>query len=149
VSGWWSPASIYFSRHRGAAYSVEARAGVNLQTVHYYERRGLLPEPPRTGSNHRTYPADAVLRVRFIKRAQELGFTLKEIEELLSLRAAPKARCGDVRGRAEAKVRDIDARVRTLQAMKKALSKLVGECSGSGPVTDCPILEALDSEDEP
>ena len=125
---------------------VAQRAGVNLQTVHYYERRGLLPKPPRTDSNYRAYPADAVLRVRFIKRAQDLGFTLKEIQELLSLRAAPRARCGDVRERAEAKVRDIDEKVRTLQAMRTALTKLVRECSGSGPVTKCPILEALDSE---
>lgn len=126
---------------------VAQRAGVHLQTVHYYERRGLLPEPPRTASGYRSYPADAVLRVRFIKRAQELGFTLKEIEELLSLRAAPRAQCSDVRARAEAKVRDIDERVRTLQAMRRALVQLVGECSGAGPITDCPILEALQPED--
>lgn len=125
---------------------VARRAGVNLQTVHFYERRGLLPTPPRTASNYRAYPADAVLRVRFVKRAQELGFTLKEIQELLSLRAAPRARCGDVRLRAEAKLQAIDAKMRTLRAMRRALTKLVAECSGSGPVTDCPILEALDSE---
>jgi len=127
---------------------VAKQAGVNLQTIHYYERRGLLPKPPRTGSNYRAYPEDAVLRVRFIKRAQELGFTLKEIKELLSLRAAPRTRCADVRERAEAKVQDIDGKVRTLQAMRKALTKLIGECSGSGPVSQCPILEALDSEGE-
>lgn len=127
---------------------VAKQAGVNLQTVHYYERRGLLPRPPRTGSNYRAYPVEAVLRVRFIKRAQELGFTLKEIKELLALRAAPLTRCADVRERAEAKVHDIDDKVRTLQAMRKALTKLVGECSGSGPVSQCPILEAIDSEDE-
>ena len=127
---------------------VAKQAGVNLQTIHYYERRGLLPKPPRTGSNYRAYPEDAVLRVRFIKRAQELGFTLKEIKELLSLRAAPRTRCADVRERAEAKVQDIDGKVRTFQAMRKALTKLIGECSGSGPVSQCPILEALDSEGE-
>jgi Hg(II)-responsive transcriptional regulator len=127
---------------------VAKRAGVNLQTIHYYERRGLLPKPPRTESNYRTYPDEAVLRVRFIKRAQELGFTLKEIKELLSLRAAPRTRCADVRNRAEAKVQDIDDKVKTLRAMRKALTKLIGECSGKGPVTQCPILEALDLEDE-
>ncbi|MBW1687732.1 MAG: MerR family transcriptional regulator [Deltaproteobacteria bacterium] len=127
---------------------VEKKAGVNLQTIHYYERRGLLPKPPRTGSNYRAYPEDAVLRVRFIKRAQELGFTLKEIKELLSLRAAPRTRCADVRERAEAKVQDIDNKVRTLRAMRKALIRLIGECSGKGPVTQCPILEALDSKDK-
>ena len=127
---------------------VAKQAGVNLQTIHYYERRGLLPRPPRTESNYRAYPADAVLRVRFIKRAQELGFTLKEIKELLSLRAAPRTRCADVRERAKTKVRDIDDKVRTLLAMRKALTKLIGECSGGGPVSQCPILEALDSEGE-
>lgn len=127
---------------------VAKQAGVNLQTIHYYERRGLLPKPPRTGSNYRAYPEDAVLRVRFVKRAQELGFTLKEIKELLSLRAAPRTRCADVRQRAQTKVQDIDDKVRTLQAMRKALTKLIGECSGKGAVTQCPILEALDSEDE-
>lgn len=127
---------------------VAKQAGVNLQTIHYYERRGLLPRPPRTESNYRAYPAEAVLRVRFVKRAQELGFTLKEIKELLSLRAAPRTRCDDVRERAEAKVQDINAKVRTLQAMRKALTMLIGECSGTGPVSQCPILEALDSEDE-
>jgi MerR family mercuric resistance operon transcriptional regulator len=127
---------------------VAKLAGVNLQTVHYYERRGLLPRPPRTESNYRAYPEDAVRRVQFIKRAQELGFTLKEIKELLSLRAAPRTRCADIRKRAETKVEDIDRKVRTLQAIRKALTKLIGECSGEGPVTHCPILEALDSEDE-
>jgi len=124
------------------------QATVNLQTIRYYERRGLLPRPPRTVSNYRVYPREAVVRVRFIKRAQELGFTLKEIKELLSLRAAPRARCADVRERAEIKVRDIDDKVRTLQSMRKALHKLIGECSGNGPVSRCPILEALDSEGE-
>jgi len=86
--------------------------------------------------------------VRFIKRAQELGFTLKDIKELLSLRAAPRARCADVRHRAKAKAHDIDQKVYTLRAMRRALTKLIGECSGKGPVTQCPILEALDSEDD-
>lgn len=126
---------------------VAKQAGVNLQTVHYYERRGLLPRPPRTVSNYRVYPVEAVLRVRFIKRAQELGFTLKEIKELLALRATPRTRCAEVRDRAEAKVQDIDDKVRTLQAMRKALTKLIGECSGSGVVSQCPILEAIDSKD--
>ncbi len=124
---------------------VAKQAGVNVPTIHYYERRGLLPRPPRTESNYRLYPRDAVRRVQFIKRAQELGFTLKEIKELLSLRAAPLARCADVRNRAQAKLQNIDEKMHTLQAMRKALTKLIGECSGKGPVTECPILDALDS----
>jgi MerR family mercuric resistance operon transcriptional regulator len=127
---------------------VARQAGVNLQTIRYYERRGLLARPPRTESNYRAYPQDTVLRVRFIKRAQELGFTLKEIKELLSLRAAPRTRCADVRKRAHAKVQDIDDRVRALQGMRRALTRLIDECSGSGPVTECPILDALEDQNE-
>lgn len=127
---------------------VAKRAGVEPQTLHYYERRGLLPEPPRTAGNYRAYPEETVRRVRFIKRAQELGFTLREIEELLSLRATPRARCVDVRERARTKVSDIDDKVRTLVAMRNALTQLIDECAGKEPATECPILEALDSEDE-
>ena len=126
---------------------VAKQTGVNPQTMHYYERRGLLSKPPWTDSNYRVYSEDAVRRVRFVKRAQGLGFTLKEIKELLSLRAAPRTRCAEVRKRAEAKIQDIDLKIRTLQAMRKALSKLIAECSGMGPVTQCPILEVLDSEE--
>jgi MerR family mercuric resistance operon transcriptional regulator len=122
---------------------IAERAKVNLQTVRYYEKRSLVPKPPRTNSNYRMYPEDTVRRVRFIKYAQELGFTLEEIKELLSLRAAPKTRCADVRERAEAKVLDINSKIRTLKGMRKALTKLIGECSGEGPATECPILDAL------
>ncbi|MGH9320100.1 MAG: MerR family DNA-binding protein [Vicinamibacteria bacterium] len=124
---------------------VARQAGVNLQTVRYYERRRLLPEPPRTRSNYRAYPEDTIRRIRFIKRAQELGFTLAEIEDLLSLRAAPRARCADVYRRAETKARDIDAKVRALKAMRRALSKLMAECSGRSAVSACPILDALET----
>lgn len=126
---------------------VAKRAAVNLQTIHFYEREGLLPKPPRTTSNYRMYSEDAVRRVRFIKRAQELGFALKDIRELLSLRATPGSRCADIRQRAIAKLRDIDEKIATLQRMRKALTKLTAECAGRRPITACPILEALDSED--
>lgn len=126
---------------------VARRAAVNLQTIHFYEREGLLPRPPRTASNYRMYSEVAVRRVRFIKRAQELGFALKDIKELLSLRATPGTRCTDIRQRTMAKLRDIDEKIGTLQAMQKALTKLIGECAGRRPITACSILEALDSED--
>ena len=125
---------------------VAKRAAVNLQTIHFYEREGLLPRPQRTASNYRMYSGDAVQRVRFIKRAQELGFALKDIKELLSLRATPGTRCADVRQRATAKLADIEAKIRTLQAMRKALTRLIGECAGRRHISDCPILEALDSD---
>jgi len=125
-----------------------ARAvGVNLETVRYYERRGLLPKPPRSGSGYRLFPIEAKRRLRFIRRAQELGFSLGEIRELLSLRVAPTAKSADVRRRARAKITDIEAKIRSLQSMKKALHELTETCSGCGPVRDCPILESLDAED--
>ncbi len=123
------------------------QCAVNFETIRYYEQRGLIPRAARSAGNYRLYRADTVRRVRFIKRAQELGFTLKEIKELLALRATTGTHCADVRKRAEVKVADIHERIRTLQAMQKALTKLVGQCSGKGPVTGCPILEALDAED--
>jgi len=124
---------------------VAERAKVHIETLRYYERRGLVERPLRSASNYRLYPEDAVRRVRFIKRAQELGFSLKEIKEPLSLRAAPEAECGEIRAHAEAKIKDIDEKVGALMAMKSALSTLVTECSGQGPLTDCPILESLDT----
>jgi len=126
---------------------VARRAAVNVQTIYFYEREGLLPRPPRTASNYRMYSEDTVRRVRFIKRAQELGFALRDIKELLSLRATPGTRCAGIRQRAMAELRDIDEKIGTLQAMRNALTKLIGECAGRRPITACPILEALDSED--
>lgn len=125
---------------------VAKEAKVHIETLRYYERRGLLTSPPRSTSNYRLYAADTVRRVRFIKGAQELGFSLKEILELLSLRAEPNTRCEDIRERAEAKIENLEAKIRSLRAMKQALTKLVAECSGNGPITECPILESVDFE---
>lgn len=124
------------------------RCEVNFETIRYYEQQGLIPQPSRTVSNYRVYDEDTVRRVRFIKRAQELGFTLKEIKDLLSLRAAPGAGCADVYERAEVKIQSIDEKIRTLKAMRRALSKLMSECTGRGGITECPILDALE-DDEP
>jgi Hg(II)-responsive transcriptional regulator len=126
---------------------VAEQAKVHIETLRYYERRGLVARPPRSASNYRRYPPDAVRRVQFIKRAQELGFSLKEIKALLSLRAAPEAECGEIHARAEAKIEAIDEKIDALMAMKSALSKLVAECSGRGPLTECPILESLDTKE--
>lgn len=124
------------------------RCEVNSETIRYYEQQGLIPKPARTVANYRIYGEDTVRRVRFVKRAQELGFTLREIKDLFSLRAAPKARCADVYQRAQAKIQNIDEKIRTLQAMRRALSKLMAECEGRGGISECPILEALE-DDEP
>lgn len=123
---------------------VAAQGRVNLQTIRYYEREGLLPKPARLASGYRVFSSDAVHRVRFIKRAQELGFSLKEIKELMGLRLAPGATCGQVRKRAEAKIGDIEDKIRSLQRMKRALGKLTAACGGKGSVSECPILDALE-----
>ena len=122
------------------------RAGVGVETIRFYEREGLIAEPDRRASGYRQYDADAVLRVRFIRRAKDLGFTLKEVHELLDLRVDPDCGCADVRGQARAKIRDIEQRIASLQAMKAALERLAKKCRGRGPTSECPILEELDKE---
>lgn len=122
------------------------QAGVNLETVRYYERRGLLPKPPRSASGYRLFPVEAARRLRFIRRAQQLGFSLGEIRELLSLRMSATARSTDVRKRAEAKIAHINAKIRSLDSMKRTLRKLTNACEGCGPIVACPILESLDKE---
>ncbi len=120
--------------------------GINLETIRYYEREGLLPRPPRTRAGYRVFPTDAARRLRFIKRAQGLGFSLKEIRELLTLRVKPGTKRDQIQARAEAKIVDIDQKIETLTAMKRALSQLTTQCSGCGPIAECPILESLDHE---
>jgi len=123
---------------------VARQAGVGVETVRFYEREGLIEEPPRRASGYRQYPPETAARIRFVRRAKELGFTLKEIKELLSLRASPRSRCTDVRQRAEAKIEDIQQKIRDLQKMMKSLKQLTAACEGRGPVTECPILDALE-----
>lgn len=120
------------------------RAGINIETIRYYERKGLIPQPHRRDSGYRQYPIEMITRLQFIKHAKTLGFSLKEIRELLSLKHDPKTPCSKVRNRAESKIEDIDGKIRTLQKMKKALVKLTKSCNGTGPVKECPILEALE-----
>lgn len=120
------------------------KAQVNVETVRYYERKGLIPKPPQRASGYRQYPQETVARIQFIKNAKELGFSLREISELLSLRVNPDSRCGDVKKRAEEKISDIEEKIKTLQKMKKALLKLAKECKGRADISECPILEALE-----
>lgn len=124
------------------------RAQVNVETIRYYERRGLLPEPPRRWSGYREYSRADVAHLRFIKCAKELGFSLSEISELLSLRVDPDTACDEVKQRTEIKIADIEAKIQTLERMKKALKKLVASCSDRGPTSACPILEALETTEE-
>lgn len=127
---------------------VAQRAGVGIETVRFYEREGLIDEPPRGPSGYRHYPESVVPRLLFIKRAKELGFTLNEIKELLALRLDPETTCADVKRRTETKIVDIEEKMRSLRRMKKALVKLTESCiGGRGPVDECPILEALDPQE--
>ena len=123
---------------------VAAAAAVNVQTLRYYERVGLLPQPARRSSGYRAYGADSVRRVRFIKRAQDLGFTLGEIADLLALREQSLTACEQVETRASAALRRIDAKVRDLESMRDALSEYVTTCQSRRPFGDCPLLRALD-----
>jgi MerR family copper efflux transcriptional regulator len=120
-------------------------AGVGVETVRFYEREGLLAEPPRRASGYRQYPEAAVARVQFIRHAKELGFSLKEIGELLELRLARGVSCAAVQRRAMAKIEDIEARIAALRRMKRALAKLAATCGDRGAASECPILEALEA----
>ena len=128
---------------------VARRAGVGVETVRFYERQGLLEEPDRKASGYRQYGGEAVSVLRFIRRAKELGFTLKEIKALLALRLDGSARQSDVRKQAGAKIADIEAKVRDLQRMRDALLRLLDACHGDGPTKGCPILGALDPPEGP
>ncbi len=123
------------------------KAGINLETVRYYERRGLLPKPPRTASGYRLFPPDALQRLRFIRRSQDLGFSLAEIRELLALRVSPRKTSAEILKRAEAKIVDIERKIKSLESMRKSLRKLTISCAGCGPISECPILEGLGGED--
>jgi MerR family copper efflux transcriptional regulator len=123
------------------------RGGVGVETVRFYERQGLLDQPPRSDSGYRQYPQEVVSRLRFIQRAKDLGFSLAEIKELISLRLDSTTSAGEVRSRSEAKIADIDERVRDLLRMRGALERLVSSCDAAGSIGDCPILTALDGDE--
>jgi MerR family mercuric resistance operon transcriptional regulator len=119
------------------------QANVNLETIRYYERRGLLLEPPRNESGHRRYTLEALRRTEFIKRTQSLGFSLNEISDLLSFRVGTGRTCADVKIRVEAKIKDVQEKIADLKEIEQALRRLADQCSGKGPVGQCPILEEL------
>jgi len=126
---------------------VAKRAGVGVETIRFYEREGLIGKPARRPSGYRQYEPDIVRRIRFIQRAKELGFSLREITELLSLRVARGRACEAVKARAAAKMEDIESKIAGLERMKRALTSLVEACAGRGSVGECPILDALDADE--
>jgi Hg(II)-responsive transcriptional regulator len=124
---------------------VAAQAQVNTQTLRYYERRGLLPEPERTTSGYRAYSVDAVRLVRFVKRAQQLGFTLNDIEELLHLAGGGPASCEGAKSMARSRIADLERRIQELAGMRDALSRLVETCDRPRDERDCPILHDIET----
>ena len=117
-------------------------AGVNIETVRFYERRGLIEQPPK-GDGYRVYSADQVARIRFIKEAQQIGFMLSEIGELLTLRADPSADCAAVREQAVAKLDEVHRKIEQLQRVGAALETLIAACPRRGALQECSIMDAL------
>lgn len=122
------------------------KVGVNVQTVRYYERLRLLDPTARKPSGYRLYGQDEERRLRFIKNAQALGFTLREIADLLNLRVTAAARCGDVRRKAQAKLEQVTAKLRDLRTLERALMSLIRTCRAGQPTEQCPILQCLERE---
>ncbi|MBN8546073.1 MAG: heavy metal-responsive transcriptional regulator [Ignavibacteria bacterium] len=119
-------------------------AGINVESIRYYEKQGLLPKPKRRDSHYRIYDEVDLHRLLFIKRAKELGFTLKEIKELLRLRIDDDAKCGDIKHLTEQKLRDVENRIRDLKKIKTVLVKLIDQCINEEVSSEeCPILESI------
>ena len=124
---------------------VAAQAGVGVETIRFYERKGLIDRPPRRARGFRSYSSETVERVTFIRKAKDLGFSLHEVQDLLSIRDEDGATCADVFRRAEAKIADVGARIAALKSMRRSLAALMHECDGTAPVAKCPIVISLRS----
>lgn len=127
---------------------VARDAGVNVETLRYYERRGILRTPPRRESGYREYTNEAVGIIRFVKRAQELGFSLDEVETLLSLAAGGPESCDSARTLAARKLDELDAKMRSISAMQDSLRRLIATCEMPRGERDCPLLDALGGRDD-
>jgi MerR family copper efflux transcriptional regulator len=125
---------------------VAKQTGVTVETLRFYEKQGLIETPRRTGSGYRQYPQATLKRVRFIQNAKEVGFTLKDIAELLALRQEPGTSCPDIKLRASLKIEEVEQKIRDLSRIREALARMIVKCSSEGPVSQCPILEELDEE---
>ncbi len=124
-------------------------AGVGVETIRFYERKGLIEQPRKPqDAGFRVYPEETVHRIRFIRQAQELGFSLREIQDLLSLRADPAADAGDVRVRATAKLAEVNRKITELERIRAALETLIAACPGGGVLRSCSIMESLREKEE-
>ncbi|MGH9206926.1 MAG: MerR family transcriptional regulator [Acidimicrobiales bacterium] len=127
---------------------LAAQAGVNVQTLRYYERRGLLPAPERSVSGYRSYDTQAVRTVRFVKRAQQLGFSLEEIDSLLELAAGGPASCDAAKTVATEKLAQLEEKIASLLSMRDSLRQLVATCDRSPNKRECPLLDAIEDDTE-
>jgi MerR family mercuric resistance operon transcriptional regulator len=127
---------------------VAKHAGVTVEAIRFYESQALIPEPPRSESGYRQYNSETIRRVRFIQRAKELGFSLKDIHALLTLRNEPSATCGDVKARALQKIAEVDEKTLDLTRIRRALTNLVAQCDAEADLSECPILDALDEKND-
>ena len=123
---------------------VAKQSGIGIETIRFYERKGLIDEPPRKESGYRQYTDDVIRQLTFIQHAKTLGFSLREINELLSLRSRPGVTSREIKLMAQTKLGDIEQKIKMLRRMQKTLKNLVNQCSGHGPTEECPIIEALD-----
>ncbi len=118
------------------------QASVGVETIRFYERQGLLPEPPRSAAGYRRYSSEELDRLRFIRGAKQLGFSLSEIGELLELRHEPSTACDSVRERVEGKLADIRSRIRSLEEIQQDLEQLHAACDANA-ADDCPTLDQI------
>lgn len=119
------------------------RSGLSVETLRYYERRGLIPPPERLASGYRSFPEQTLDRLVFIKRSKELGFSLDEIAELLQLEIDPSIGAAEVKGRVDSKIAMIERKIADLKQLQGSLQRLSNLCCGEGSLSDCPILEYL------
>ena len=125
---------------------VAKQSSVGVETVRFYENKGLIAAPKRNASGYRQYSESVVKQIQFIQHAKSLGFSLREVRELIALRGERGARCKGIKETAIAKIADIQQKIDSLEKMKMALQPLVDQCRASGPISDCPILGALDND---
>lgn len=126
---------------------VARASGVKLSTVRYYERLGIVPPPPRSAGGYRRYSPEAVDRIRFVRHAQQLGFSLSETKQLLALWTEPHDECGRVRERAERKLTEVEKKIVALRAIRADLAGLIRLCRCHTPDAPCPLLRRLESSD--
>ena len=125
---------------------IAKETGIGIETIRYYEQLKLMPQPKRRPSGYRQYCQNCVRRLKFIRNAKELGFSLKEISSFLSLRIKSKSRCADIKKRTDHKISEIDDKIKKFQEIKRSLQRLSNKCvKGQASVSECPILEEISS----